>query len=80
MPRIFDNIDRSLLPSLETSLKASHRADICVGYFNLRGWKCIDSFLDTWDPANGSCCQELMSNYRANAEYLKRGQKGCYMV
>jgi len=33
MPRIFDNIDASLLPALEDGLRVSTRGDFCVGYF-----------------------------------------------
>ena len=47
MPRVFDNIDQRLLPALQESIKLSEHADFCVGYFNLRGWKQIDSFIET---------------------------------
>jgi len=60
MPRIFDNIQMSLLPALHSSLRVAERADFCVGYFNLRGWRHLSDYVDLWQGGSGSCCRLLV--------------------
>jgi len=56
MPQIFDNIaeDSQLVTALQQTVRVSQRADFCVGYFNLRGWRAIADDIDAWAGGDGA--------------------------
>ena len=72
MPTIYDNIDEILADDLKDTLRESYRADFCVGYFNLRGWKNVADMIESYGGEDDSCCRLIVGMQRPSEELLKQ--------
>jgi superfamily II DNA or RNA helicase len=73
MPRIFDNINKSLSAALAESLLHACRADLCVGYFNLRGWRLIANQIEALPgDASHPPCRLLIGMHRPPQEQIRQ--------
>jgi len=71
MPKIFDNIENYLTKGLSNFLEVSQRADFCVGYFNLRGWKEVADKIDLFSGKDDEKCRLLIGMHKQPEELLK---------
>jgi superfamily II DNA or RNA helicase len=71
MPQIYDNIDQRLIDALSRSLEVSQHGDFCIGYFNLKGWKQIDSFIENWSGGENQCCRLLIGMQQLEKDELR---------
>lgn len=76
MPTIFDNIETNLLPTLRDTLAAGATGvDICVGYFNLRGWSSLADLVDQFSGADDQCCRLIIGMQRPAHELMRESQR-----
>jgi len=79
MPKIYDNIEHHLSTGLNATLAVSNRTDLCVGYFNLRGWTQIGANVDklcgeSVAESSGEvyrCCRLLVGMQKMPVDILK---------
>ncbi|MDD5033892.1 MAG: helicase-related protein [Methylococcaceae bacterium] len=61
-----------MLPALQETLKVAERADFCVGYFNLRGWRHLSGYVDQWAGGDGQCCRLLVGMHVSPSDELRQ--------
>ena len=71
MPRIFDNISEKLLTALQNTMQSADRADFCVGYFNLRGWRLLRADIDQLSGGAEGYCRILIGMNPTPREELR---------
>ncbi|HIK09529.1 MAG TPA: NgoFVII family restriction endonuclease [Oscillatoriaceae cyanobacterium M33_DOE_052] len=72
MPRIFDNIELELIEALRHTLPHAYKADFCVGYFHLRGWRQIDDLIEKFVGGELGCCRLLIGMQKSAKEQVQQ--------
>lgn len=60
MPTIYDNIENQLATALKDAFNEAYKADICVGYFNLRGWNQFADYVNHFSGGEDQQCRLII--------------------
>ena len=71
MPEIFDNMQTRLLPELRKTLDRGVRADFCVGYVNLRGWRSLEDKIEQFAGTGDAGCRLLVGMQKLPKDELR---------
>ncbi len=59
------------MPILQETLQAAKRADFCVGYFNLRGWRHLDRLIEQFPGGEQGCCRLMVGMQKMPRQQLE---------
>ena len=71
MPTIYDNIENILSDELTNAFDAAYKADICVGYFNLRGWNSFENHVDKFLGGEDAQCRLIIGMHATPQQLIK---------
>ncbi len=74
---VLDNLteDGRLLTALSKSLGRAFRADVCVGYFHLRGWSSLTGSLTHFEGGDAGACRVIVGMNRPPQDEMRRLQR-----
>ncbi|MFI3189807.1 NgoFVII family restriction endonuclease [Crenothrix sp. D3] len=71
MPTIYDNIENILADELKNAFATAYKADLCVGYFNLRGWNNVAHYIDDFSGGENAQCRLIIGMQPTPQQLIK---------
>ncbi|MDD1607394.1 MAG: hypothetical protein LUQ18_02610 [Methylococcaceae bacterium] len=71
MPTIYDNIENNLADELKNAFQTAYKADLCVGYFNLRGWNNLADYVDNFQGGDNAQCRLIIGMQPSAQQLIK---------
>ncbi len=72
MPTIYDNIENVLGDELKNAFETAYKADLCVGYFNLRGWTTFAKDVDNFVGGDNAQCRLIIGMQPTPQQLIKQ--------
>ena len=71
MPTIYDNIENKLADELKNAFQTAYKADLCVGYFNLRGWNNLADYVNNFSGGDNAQCRLIIGMQPTPQQIIK---------